>query len=408
MGIHVRWSRRRWSLLRRSCLPALAVVVAVLVLAGPAVAGPKVGSKVPRTADWTFAVYVDADNNLESSWDGESLPALLRVPRAPGVNVVAVVDRLSTDGVQLVRFDGGAMRVVATYPEKNMGDGATFAWFIAEVAKRFPARNLAVTAWDHGYGWRYFCTDDTSGGDRITLDEMRAALNAAPVPVDVLAFDCCNMADVAVAYEAALTDRVTYMVASEESVPLEGFAYDLMLAPLATDPSRTPEQLATDMVHGWGAYWDPVSWANDVCLSAVDVRAVGASRAALQTWVAALAAGMAVHDKDYQNALTRTWKAWASRQYDLVGLCRALASGRAGDDAAIRASSEAVAAQIEAAVVANHTAAGSAPATGLTVWWGDKSGWQYFEAAFGSQVAFAQPPPVGVGWYDLLQQYHLK
>jgi hypothetical protein len=372
-------------------------------------AAPLVVFAVPALAadeaDWTFAVYVAADNDLESSWDGVNVPALLRVPASADVHIVALVDRLSTTTVELIEFEGDQATVVEVFDEVNSGDGATFEWFLGLVAARYPAEHLAVTMWDHGGGWKYICADDSSDGDRITMGELHAALDGAAVPIDILAFDACNMADVAVAYELALTGLVDLMVASEEMIPLDGFGYDHMLTPLAADPTLTPEELAQDMVDGWGLYYDPLAWAKTVCLSAVDVHAVGEARAALQTWVRRLGDGLPRYAKDYSLALTKTWRAKAGRQYDLLGLCGELAADPDLKRSGIRPASLAVAKAIEKAVLARHTTAWTAEATGLTVWWANIGEWKYFEAAFGDDVAFAEDAPVGIGWYDLLLAY---
>jgi hypothetical protein len=383
----------------RLCLATLTVVALLAVFAAPAFAADE--------AEWTFAVYVAADNNLESSWDDVSLPALLGVPASADVHIVALLDRLSTDGAELIEFEGGEQTVAATYPEMNMGDGATFEWFVEEVAARYPSTKLAVTMWDHGYAWRYVCVDDSSDGDRITMGELRAALAGAGVDVDVLAFDACAMGDIAVAYELALAGTVDYMLASEAMVPLDGYAYDLMLAPLAADPSRSPEDLLADMLAGWGAYYAPLSWAKSTCLSAVDVRRVGAATPVLQGWAAALTAGLPADGTVYREVLKKVWKPSSTRQYDLIGLAEGLAAHPALDGTPTAAASAAAAAAVDGAVVGTSTTRWSAEARGLTVWWGNKGDWNYYAEAFGADVAFALPvEDGGVGWYDLLDAYN--
>ncbi len=275
------------------------------------------------------------------------------------------------------------------------------------MAAEYPSENLAVTMWDHGYAWRYVCQDDTSDGDRITMTELRAALDGADVPVDVLAFDACAMADIAVAYEVALAGTVDYMVASEAMVPLDGYAYDLMLTPLAADPSRSPEQLLTDMLAGWGEYYAPLSWAKYVCLSAVDVRLIGEATPALQDWAAALTAGLPANQTVYREVLKKVWRPSSTRQYDLIGLAERLAADPALAATPAGATSAAVASAVAGAVVGKSTTRWSAEALGLTVWWGNKGDWNYYAEAFGAGVTFALPvDDGGVGWYDLLDAYN--
>ena len=389
----------------RARTAALFAVLLLALLVAPATASADTAGDTK--ADWTFAVYVAADNNLESSWDDVSLPALLGVPASDAVHIVAMVDRLSTQGTQIIEFEGDRQTVVGTFEEKDTGDGATFEWFVRKVAAEYPSTNLAVTMWDHGYAWRYVCTDDSADGDRITMPELRAALDDAAVDVDILAFDACAMADVAVAYELALAGTVDYMLASEAMVPLDGYAYDLMLTPLAVDPSRSPKELLADMLAGWSEYYDPLSWAKYVCLSAVDVRLIGAATPELQTWATALTAGLPANEPIYRDVLKKVWRPSSTRQYDLIGLAEDLAAEPALAGTQVAAGSAAAAKAVAEAVVATSTTRWSAEARGLTVWWGNKGDWNYYAEAFGADVTFALPTDDGgVGWYDLLDAYN--
>jgi hypothetical protein len=384
----------------------LTALMAILLL-GAAVA-PAFAADEPAPAEWTFAIYVAADNNLESAWDDINVPALLGVPASDDVHVVALVDRLSTDTTELVEFEGDEVTVVATYGEMNFGDGDTFKWFIEEVARLYPAKHLALDMWDHGGAWRGICWDDSSGHDAIRMAELHTALVSAAVPVDILAFDACNMADLAVAYELACTGLVDVMVASEEMIPFAGFPYDLMLAPLAGDPTRSAEEFAADMVDGWGQLYGSLKGWTGVCLSAVDVRAVREAIPALQEWTACLAAGMPVFERDYRAALYASWRAQSSWQFDLIGFCDNLANDKdlkKGDGMKLRSATIAVSDAMKGAVIANHTTHITAEASGIAVWWANASAWHDFEALFGDGVAYAQPAPVGVGWLDLLRAY---
>ena len=82
------------------------LIVLVLLVSGTTFAFSASAASGPRTDDWTVALYVGADNNLEVAWDDYSLPALLGIPASKRVNIVAMVDRLSTDTVELIEFSG--------------------------------------------------------------------------------------------------------------------------------------------------------------------------------------------------------------------------------------------------------------------------------------------------------------
>jgi hypothetical protein len=378
----------------------MAVVVAAIMLAPGLVLAKQVRGETTPTA-WTYALFVNGDNDLEKYWEEYSLPALLNIPASSGVKIVAMMDRMSTQGTELIEISGGSWQVVNTYPEMNFGDGATFSWFITEINTRYPADNLAVCAWDHGYAWRYFSNDQTSG-DRITMPEMQSAIQNAGVYIDILAFDCCNMASIEVIYQASLTNLVGLLVGSEETIPMNGFPYDLMLTPVANDPSRTPQQVAVDMVEGWAMYYDPLSWATTVNLAAIDVVMIGQSSGTLQTWCNLMYSDMGLYKKNYKNALSNCYIAWATYYHpDLADLGDALLADSGIKDAALRTATANMIALIDNAVLDVQSGSGAGDARGVTIWWGVRSDWKTYSVAY-HDVAFA----INMNWWAFLSLYN--
>jgi hypothetical protein len=347
-------------------------------------------------------MYVNADNDTEYCWDRFTLPALKALPASADVNMVAMVDWTSVKkGVQLLKICGGNVQVLESWPDKDFGSGATFEWFLEQVASRFPADHLAISGWDHGYGWRYF-SNDFSSHDRITMPELRAAIVHAGVPIDVLAFDACNMADVEVAYEMALTGRVKYMVASEETIDSDGYPYDDMLTPLLTDPGRTPRQLVDDMLAGWQRYYQPVRCFNINNLSAIDVAKVLQAKADLRAWIARLRTDLGRYRSRYAHALRHSIHAYDSWHVDLADLASNLAADPPVADGTLRALSAKVAADARGAMVGVANPAYSGRFTGMTLWWGTGSDWSEYRSAYGRQVAFGKD----LGWYGFLKAYN--
>ncbi|HIJ17744.1 MAG TPA: hypothetical protein HA364_08220 [Thermoplasmata archaeon] len=355
------------------------------------------GEPVP----WTLAVFYNGDNDLERYWDEYSLPALLNIPASADFEIVVMLDRMSTQGIELIEIEGGTAQVVNTYPEMNFGDGATFAWFLTEVSTLYPSDNLVVTASDHGYAWRYFSNDQTSG-DKITMPELQAALVNAGVYVDVLSFDCCNMAAIEVVYQVSLTGMVDNMVASEEYVPFDGFPYDLMFTPLANDALRTSDQVACDLVAGWAAYYDPLFWAQTVALSAVDVASIGQQAQVFDDWCAAMHADLSIYVRNYKTALKNAYCAWATSEHvDMADLGEWLLADTKIKDAVLRAATSAMVVAIDSAVLAFDNGPGATPCHGLTLWWGVGGDWDMYADAY-TDVAFA----MDMGWHAFLADYN--
>lgn len=379
------------------CLGVLIASVLVapsFVLVGTARAE---GEQVP----WTLAVYYNGDNDLERYWDEYSLPALLNIPASDGLEIVVMLDRMSTQGIELIEIEGGTATVVNTYPEMNFGDGATFAWFLTEVSTLYPSDHLVVTASDHGYAWRYFSNDQTSG-DKITMPEFQAALTSAGVYIDVMSFDACNMGAVEVVYQVSLTGMVDNMVASEETIPMNGFPYDLMFTTLANDPYRTPDQVAVDMVDGWGAYYNPLNWAQTVALSAVDVGSIGSQAAVFDTWCGLMHADLGMYYKNYKNALKAAYCAWSTSEHvDMADLGEWLLADSKIKDATLRSATSAMISTIDSSVLAFCNGPGAAACHGLTLWWGVGGDWTTYQAAY-TEVAFA----IDMGWHAFLADYN--
>ncbi len=354
-----------------------------------------------ETTSWTLAIYVNGDNNLERYWEDFSRPALENIPANSDVNIVAMMDWVAQNGSSLYEISGGVVTLVDTYEEMNYGDGATFQWFITEVATLYPSDKLGITMWDHGYAWRYI-SDDSTSGDEITMDELQTAIEGAGVSIDILSFDACNMAAVEVVYEVAQTGLVDLMVASEETIPENGFPYDLMWTSVAQDSSRTPAQVAVDMVDGWAAYYDPLSWATTVGLSAVDVGVIGGSIATLDTWVAEMHANLGAYARYYKTALKDSYAAWATYKHvDMADLGDTLLANSKISDADLRTATANMVALVDSSVLAVSGGQGAEDARGLTIWWGVRGDWSFYSPAY-AEVDFA----VDLGWYDFLVDYN--
>jgi len=382
---------------------ALLCGVAVLAAAGSARAA---GASTPRAA-WTIALYANGDNDLMYTWPRFTLPALELIPPSGAVNVVAMLDKPKKDGAWLYRVSGPSVETVKHYTaERDFGSGATFRWFLEQIHARFPSDHLLVVGWDHGYGWHYFSKDSTSR-DRILLPELRKAIADAGVPIDILAFDACNMADAEVAYELAHTGLVDRLVASEDIVDVDGYPYDDMFAPLAYDPARAPDIVVADMLAGWQRYYGSRRNFNWVSLSAVDLAANAAMTADLVAWVTRLRDDLPLFAARYQAAMHETIYAWDTWQLDLGGFADKLANDPQITDAALKAAAAAVRDDVAAGVIDVVSGSWTTRFTGLTVWAGTGADWKEYRKAYRAQVGFGKPVAAGgTGWYDFLREFN--
>lgn len=385
----------------------MCIVLASVMLAPSAILGAILNAEAETDGSWTIALYVDADCNLEMYWENPSLQYLLNIPESEGLNIVAIVDWLSVEGVERIEISGGSSKTVESYPEMNFGDGATFQWFLEEVDRYYPADHLLVIPWDHGSAWKGFCWDDTSGGDHITLDEMGAAIVGAGVYIDILAFDACACSSIEMVYQAASTGLVELLVASEELVAGDGFPYDLMFTPVALDPSRTPDQVAIDMVDGWRASYEPLPWTWYCALDVVDVMEIWESSQVINDWVVEMHRGfLDGYSYNYRMALRDSYYVSCGSHYqvDMVDFARHILADKAlKDDKALLDATEAMMELIEGAVKYIYNTDTTAACGGVSIYWGSHNqNWRGSYETYCS-IPFAED----TGWGEFLVLYNL-
>ena len=376
--------------------------MAVLVIAMFVVSGVGFAKNTKaESATWTYAIYMDGDNNLETYWEGTSLPMIEAVPPSDSVNIVAFVDLGSTSGMTVEKISGTTITVVATAPEMNMGDPATLTWCINQAAALFPSTYLAVSMWDHGYAWNYVCMDDTSD-DSLSMQELQSAIAAAGKTIDVLAFDCCNMGNIEVAYQVSLTNLVNYMVASEETVPGNGFPYDKMLSRLVSNPAMLPRDFSMAMVDGWGEYYATQTWATTVNLAAIDVVQMKASIPAFSTWAADMNRLMPGYRTPFATALKNTYNMWGTHYFtDLSDYCLHLQRTRGVNDAKLKTDATALQNAVQSFCIKVWDGKKMLDCKGISLYWGVGNEWTSHAAAY-NQLAFA----ADTGWGTFLAAYN--
>ncbi len=223
------------------------------------------------TADWSFLVYLDADNNLEY-YGVEDFLQMSSIGSTSNVNIVVQFDRISgydyryDDWTSTKRYYvtqnmvPNSANAVMDIGEANMGDPATLINFVNWAKNNYPAANYCLILWDHGSGWRYnqdefvknVC-DDFSSGDALELFELRGALSqvtgGGTEKIKLIGFDACLMQMIEVAYEVC--NYCDYMTGSEETEPVAGWEYDYILDHLTSNPSMNAENLGAVAVNSY-------------------------------------------------------------------------------------------------------------------------------------------------------------
>src|SRR3989304_5019387 len=202
-------------------------------------------------ADWTFLVYMAADNDLEPVGITDFLE-MASVGSTPNVNVVVQFDRSAFfdtshgDWSSTKRFlvqPGMAPdppQALMDLGEVDMANPPRLLDFVTWAATASPANHYFLDLWDHGLGWQGILQDGSAymrtGELGSALAQIKAFLGRN---VDIVGNDACRM-PLEIMYE--LQPYVDYFVGSQKDEPLAGWPYDRLFAPVVADPSMTPPQ----------------------------------------------------------------------------------------------------------------------------------------------------------------------
>jgi len=253
-------------------------------------------------ANWTFMVYLDADNNLEPDGIDDFLE-LAKVGSNDSINYLVQMDRIDGeadsygDWKDCKRFrvtrdmiptaDNAQMQL----GEVNMGDPNTLKEFISWSMTNYPAQNYALILWDHGDGWtrrrhlkkqdnlKGVCFDDTNDSDGLTMAELKQVLTNLSVKPSLVGFDACLMGMIENAYVLSQCG-ISVMVASEETEPAKGWPYDTIAQGLSNHSSWTASQLGAWVVDKYYESYDMDQTQAAIDLSKMNTLATAVSNLA--------------------------------------------------------------------------------------------------------------------------------
>jgi hypothetical protein len=215
---------------------------------------------------WTVLVYMGLDDEDDAPMATAAF-ADLEEMRAVGssdhINVAVQMDTRLFPPVRFLVMPSGSLdttqsRGLGLRRESNAGHPGTLSSFLEYALDKLPARRYLLILWGHGLGVG-FSVEDVSpaladvvydGGDALTVPELGGALRRFTRvngrPLDLLGFDACYMSATEVSYE--YRGLVDFMIASQMTIPFQGWPYGKILAFLRRHPRRTPESLAKGIV----------------------------------------------------------------------------------------------------------------------------------------------------------------
>ncbi|MGM0427466.1 MAG: clostripain-related cysteine peptidase [Thermodesulfobacteriota bacterium] len=237
----------------RWCIP----VLCVLALVSFARCSSSTSTAVTPPKSWTLIIYMDGDNDLESDFIDGFLK-MAQIGSDANVNIVVQFDRSPRndqrygDWADANRFyitSGLTPTVANAVPDWGDGQGGrevdmanpeTLTAFMNWAVENYPADMYALIIGDHGEAWAGVCLDETSGDYWMYPTEIREAVQAAQVAVDLIGFDACLMATMDTAWQMRDTGAAV-MVGSEASAYT--WPWDLILEGLVKNPFWGPKEL---------------------------------------------------------------------------------------------------------------------------------------------------------------------
>jgi len=305
--------------------------------------GSQLGSISPRgKKNWTVLVFLNADNNLESS-GLKDLNEMEMVGPDKNFNMVVEIDRMKSgegNDITDANWTGArryevvkettkkiGSRMVMNLGERDMGSRKELADFLSWGVENYPAKHFLVVVWNHGSGWQGISFDDESGKNLSTQDIVWGMSQAIPAlekvnpdhpKFDIIDFDACLMGMIEIAYE--MRNVVDFMVASEETEPGQGIPYRDAMRVLKKNPEITPCSLAKAMVSTYvksyafgGSQTSKRNLGDSVTNSAYDLSKI----APLKDSVDRLATSLLANYETYTRLLVDAYSQFAKlRRYD--------------------------------------------------------------------------------------------
>jgi len=209
-----------------------------------------------ETADWAIYWYL-CGSDLESKHGSasEDIDEMLEIKLPENIKVVIETggasewknNKIKSDQMSRFVYSHDGLKKLQKKELSNMGAPETLADFLKYCYEYHPAKNSMVILWNHGGGvLGGVAYDEIYGLDSLSMKELQNAFALSfpdiSEPVfDIIGFDACLMANIDTAN--IISPYASYMVASQELEPGNGWNYTGILKSILDNPEITPEEL---------------------------------------------------------------------------------------------------------------------------------------------------------------------
>lgn len=277
--------------MKKKCLAivlALAMGLSLVACGGTTTTATKAVKKQSTGESWVVYWYLcGSDLESEGGFASGDLEELMAVNLPDEVKVVIETgganewqnDTVDASKLQRYVYDKDGLNLVDEQEAANMGEASTLADFLDFASTNYPADRTAVVFWNHGGGSVTGVSfDELYNYDSLTLAELDEAFSSvfteskdAP-PVELIGFDTCLMGTIDVA--ATFSGMASYLVASEELEPANGWDYSGWLEKLGEDPRMDGAALGEVICDSYYAGCEEVGTEAETTLSVVDLSQV--------------------------------------------------------------------------------------------------------------------------------------
>ena len=254
---------------------------------------PEEPEVVPVNREWTFIVYMAADNDLESAAIAD-LNELEAVELSDVVSILALVDRNPSYDMTNGNWTDTRLFEIKTDPnglnstivsmcldcpelglsadtetELNTADPLVLSRLIDFAKNSYPAERYALFVWGHGTGWRSGPASETSQATNkaVAFDDTQGQYMALPSfgravagkGLSLIGFDTCYAAVLELAYQ--IRDEAELFIGSEGEILSNGWDYLSLFTDFLSKPDLTVDDLGDSIQDHFAAQYAGLSKA---------------------------------------------------------------------------------------------------------------------------------------------------
>jgi len=229
-------------------------------------------SNAVSNSNWTFLVYLDADNDLAPTALAD-LEEMRIGSKSDNIEIYLQLDL--PDGITAKRYHikNQKLTLLEDIGEVNMADGTTLTEFLLWGKSKISENNdhTILILSDHGNGWdqgigppsgkpalssRSLFMDWDNGVNNVALHnhKVREAIESADINIDILGLDASIMGTIEALYEfSSLAD---ILISSQEVGEASGWDYEYIFSRLSNNSAMSEEEFAKLVVESYKNYFE--------------------------------------------------------------------------------------------------------------------------------------------------------